>query len=252
MKKVVFLVAAAGLVTSFAQGETSPFAVTRIQTQITAQTPKDIPFDMGPSGIVNGKAGYDFAYLIAGENIASIKKESLTITKLQMQDGTDLSKTFRGTPNYKLGPFPKTSDDGKYARFNVQVTSEQTSATEVPTLEGSIIVYVADGTETKSLTLKTDDAQTHTVGVYKVSLSKEMGFGVKIEGPEHDIAAVEVTADGQRLEKTGTSFFSSSSAGSRRETKETSKTYNFAKPSVAEITINLILWKNLKEHAVSF
>jgi len=254
MKKVVFFVAAACLAASvFAQGEASPFAVTRIQTQITAQTPKGLPFGMEPSGNINDEAGYEFAYLVTGEKIADIKKGSLSITKLQMQDGTDISKTSKGTPAYKLGAFTKVSNDGKYARFGVQVTPDKVNPMELPALEGSVILYIADGTKTEVLKMKTDDHQNHIVGAYKISLSHEkgVGLGVRAEGPENGIVTIDVMADGQRLENRGVNSFSTFFVSDKQKSKESFITYRFDEPSSEDITINLTL-KSLKEHTVTF
>ena len=247
MKNCVFFIVSACLaIAIFAQDEKPPFSITRIETRILTQCPEDVP----PYYRSWLFSGYYFTYLIAGSGIVDIKRDSLVITKLQMKDGKDISKTpFDEKPTYELESHPQLFESdtkGKYARFGISVTLDNVNPEEIQVVEGFITFRAASGKETETLTIETDDTQFHPVGAYKVNLTQRGNwFTVCVEGPEEGLAAVEVMSDGQRL-------------GSRNrghqgkgEHQEAIFSLNFdAKPASEHITVNLVLWKDLQERTI--
>ena len=255
MKKMMAIIASICLATSLiAQDEeASPFSARPVEMRIVSEFPSEV---YRSSNNLNLNNGYVFMYIIEGENLVNIG-EPFAVTKLHMKDGTDISTTHEGKPTYHLGYLQGIYGDGKYAAFYVLVDFDKPTFTEVPTLEGTITLEAAEGMYTETVTIKTDDKQPHVVGEYEVSLSTESFFepfvvnvvGENVARAKNAVASVEVIADGQRLgSRGGKSAYSRSLV----EPTDFSASYRFEKPSTTEVTINLTLWKNLKEHTVSF
>ena len=249
MKKYLFFIIPACLaIAVFAQEEKPSFSITRIETHILTQRPEDVPYMLSRQF-----SGYYFTYLITGSNIGHIKKDSLVITKLQMKDGTDISKTpFDERPTYGLELHPylfEPDTKGKYARFGIHVAHNKVNTEEVPVIEGFITFRAASGKETETLTIETDDTKFHIVGAYKVNARQTNyafdRFSISVQGPEEGLAAVEVLADGQPLK--------SNSKGHQEKGPHQEAIFSLgfdAKPASEYITINLVLWKDLKEHTM--
>ncbi|MCL1920815.1 MAG: hypothetical protein FWG50_07015 [Kiritimatiellaeota bacterium] len=246
MKKVILVVAICFAAAAFAQdGKVPLFSVTRLQTQITAHHPDNIPYFGVP-------AGCRLTYLITGDNIVNVKKDSLYITKLQTKDGTDISKKSDGTPAYRLGGwhprFFREDNEGKLLTFYVEVTPDTIDLEELPSLEGFITFFAASGKETETVTIEAGDTQAHTVGAYKVSLMEREHnpkFTICVEGPEEGLLEIDVTAGGQRLK--------SSSKGHQSKTPYQEAIYHYQldePPPPEALTVSLTLWKDLQQHTM--
>ena len=216
-------------------------SVARIGSQVIAKIPQGLP-DLGLSSESPARTGYTFSYLVSGSNLAGVKEDSLVVTKFQMPDG----KTLKRTSAYELvsSLYGKDiSPDGKYAAFRVRIDDDKAIATELPMLEGTVAVYVADGTEVHTLKLSEEEKQSYTVGEYTVTISDHnaVRFQVAVGGAKKGVAGIQIVCKGQDL--------SSKSWGSApgRRTWD----YNYD-GSLSDITVNLILWKNLREQTVSF
>jgi len=264
MKKMIPLIIVLCLVTSLlAQGEIST---------ISTNPPL---YDVQHLSFTNGNPGYySFGYKVRGENIAHVKRDSLVITKLQAKDGTtipvslfDRKNLMRGLDNtytteYRLNNICTTLDDihaqeglTYYAVFFVEVAHhDKISLSEVPMIEGFVTLYVGEEKETKTLTAKkTDDWQTHDIegarSIRSVSTryERDKGFRVALSGLLEDpVASLDIVVNGQRLRHRDLGMMSFNARQFLMDA------YFDIPESTEEITVNLTLWKNLKEQAVSF
>ena len=232
---LVLLVSGAAL---FAEEGRVPLSVSCMETRVfSGGVPNES--GMNPSSLAGGKAGYVFTFLAAGTNIVELN--SLVVTKLQLSDGTDISKNkglFWRTPSYRFGAFSQKTDDAKYVKFDINVLPDKFVATEIPEFEGTIVVVTAEGAEVETLTLKTDDTQPHTVGGYVVNLTE--GRNVTIQKASNAIAKVELVVGDKSMQSNGQS-------SDRRST-----TFSFhLESSSPEVTLKLTLWKGMKEQTVA-
>ena len=253
MKNIMPLVASLCLATSL---------IAQDEAQVRAK-PDKVPYAVEMLGFTNAFRGssffgesYVFRYRISnGENIAGVKKDSLIVTKFEAKDGTDISRTWWGKPRLS---YTHTSE--KSAFFDVQVMHNKISLSEVPTIEGTITLDIGEGQETKTVTLKTDDRQTHALGTHRISLvhtkDGELGkFGVKVMEPGNTVVSCSIMTDSQclvsrKILKTASSY---SLLSLLLNTSVPVTIYYFDEmPDTEEVTVNLTLWKNLKEHTVSF
>jgi hypothetical protein len=221
----------------------SKFSVMRMETNVIAEVPEDLSWNVKPSLGFSGDAAkkYGFSYFITGANMIRVKQDSLVVTKLQLRDGTDISKTSDGTPAYKLREGTSWASE-KYARVDIDVKSDTFVATEIPAIEGSVVIVTAEETETKTLTFKTDDTEPQTVGEYTVQVIQyKERFAVKVTGVRDGISALELVAGDQKER----------SHGGGTEGPNILVGF-FEKPLTPEVTVNLVLWKGVKEHTVAF
>ena len=232
---------------AFAQDEkVTEFSVMRMETSVIAEFPEDLPWHMKPIlwASTDTAKKYGVSYFVTAANMVRVKSDSLVLTKLRLSDGTDISKTIDGTPAYKfVDSSSYTSSDGKYARFDIDVKPEKFVATEVPEIEGSVIIVTAEGTETKTLAFKTDDPEPQTVGDYSVKVNQyKDSFCVAVTGTRDGIFAVELVS-GDKKER---------SNGRGGTVGPNYLACFFKNPSTPEVTVNLVLWTGVKEHTVAF
>ena len=220
-------------------------SVERVGSKVIAEYPQSLPWELRPPKGEYNAGYYEFTYLITGVNLSAIKQDSLVITKLQMKDGTDISKTFNGMPSYKETSMSlyEVSDDGKYAGFKIGITPDKVIPTEFPIVEGKITVCVADGTEVYPLKFPEGTMKSQTAGGYTIKIFNDNMLMIIVNGPSEGIAGIEIISGGKKLD---TKY-----AGGSRSPNE--RQWHFSTVVLhADTTINLILWKNLREQTVSF
>jgi hypothetical protein len=155
MKKIVLIsIMLGGSIASLAQSNAVPVA-TPLQYTLTLPTVKDAPFDVTLRLGGDNKPGCKITYLVSGENIISIDKDSVKIDSVTGSDGKDLSKNSRGRASWSFDSAHNVSDDGGHAFFSIFVDTE--SGAGIPNIKGSIGAKVARKPETKTLAFKTGE-----------------------------------------------------------------------------------------------
>ena len=122
------------------------------QIRSSAPLPADVPFDVKPMGY---EPGFEIGYVVKGEGLASVKKDSLVMDHILTREGVDLAASRAGQPGYEMGAFPKVSEDGRYASFSVKVNQDAFGKVESLALKGSITLLMATQRETASALLTT-------------------------------------------------------------------------------------------------
>ena len=253
-KKLFFVISVAGFMSyAFAQDEKPvELSVTRVRSEIIANLPQDLPAHIHPDPAreyplyMGGK--YDFRYLVTGTHIAGIKEDSLVLTKFQVKDDKNFSRTtLQGVPNIDMARFwglkEDISDDGRYALFRLRIKVDEAIATELPIFEGTVDVYIADGKETHVLKLSDDDNQSYKVGDYTIRISERNAtpFSVSVMGAKEGVAGLQVFVKEQEIQNY------------RREWGLNQQSWDYdIKGSRSDVTVNLMLWKNLRTQTVSF
>jgi hypothetical protein len=210
-----------------------------------AELPASIDFHTRPMGY---ELGIKIAYLIEGEDLIGFKDESLSITSITTADGKDISKKRNGKAAWKQDSFPKTTDDGKYGIFAIEISENAFGKTDGLTVNGSIVALTGGDRQTKKLTFKVGDAKVEDVGGLKVSLtgSKKSaenegpfggfgggGFGVQVTGDIAKVAELAMSEGDKNLDRQGSHW------------SGTQKTWNFAKPTGDTVTVEITWWNKL-------
>ncbi len=213
-----------------------------IMVKACTPLPAEVPFDVKPMGI---EPGWEMAFLIQGEDLVAIKDESLEITALALA-GKDVTNSRSGKPTWKMGSFPKASEDGKYASFTVEGQDALIGRMDQLTLAGTIVVKIGGELVTSASTPLSPGDAAVTLAGFTVSVDKSEGKkgmfggdgqGITVTGPLADIAEIAVTVDNKKINSQG---WSGSGDG---------RTYNFAK-ATGKFVVTLKTWKDLKEVTV--
>jgi hypothetical protein len=195
--------------------------------------PTTIGFGERPMGHMEG---CKISYLVEGQDLIGFKKDSLTITSILGADGKDISQTRMGKKTWKMGHFPKTTDDGKYGIFEIEISENVFGKTDGLVVNGSITANSGSDLQSKKLTFAVDDKKVETLGAMKVSLKgDENSFGVQVEGALEKVNTLTVLDGSTPLNSQGTMSFSKQ------------KTYNFSKPSGKSVTVEISYWNKLTE-----
>jgi len=224
-----------------------------------------------PQGLImnswgNEKAGCEITYLIAGENISAIEEKSVSITSITTKDGKDLSKDTRGRAAWKLGPFPKASDDGSYAVFSLFVPIE--GAMTVPIVKGSITVKAAGKTETQTLTFKTaNKGVEQKTGPFTFAVADDAkdgdddtmrgfgfgGFGITMTGDMNLIADISINAGGRTIKRQGhMSINNQTTKDGKLDLSKQTTTYQFASaPRTPEFTLTVTYFTDMRDVPVA-
>ncbi len=207
-----------------------------------AELPAAIDFQNRPMGY---ELGFKIAYLVEGEDLIGFKKDSLTITAITTADGKDLSKKRNGKASYQQGSFPKTTDDGKFGIFEIEVSENQFGKTDGITVQGSITALSGSDRQTKKVTLTVGEAKVEDVGGLKISLvgggekSEKQSFfgggsfGVQVAGDINKVAELTLFDGTTKVDSQGSSW------------SDATKTYNFAKPAGKILTVEISYWNKL-------
>lgn len=206
-----------------------------------AELPASIGFHERPMGY---ELGFKIAYLVEGEDLIGFKEDSLAITAITTADGKNIATKRNGKPAWKQGSFPKTTDDGKFGIFTIEVSENIFGKTDGLSVNGTIVALSGSDRQTKKTAFKLSEAKVEDVGGLKVSLvgaKKEAagnsffggGFGVLIDGDITKVAEVVLLEGTTKLDSQGSTW-----SGSQR-------TWNFAKPAGDNVTVEVTYWNKL-------
>jgi hypothetical protein len=210
-----------------------------------AELPASIDFQTRPMGY---ELGVKIAYLVEGEDLIGFKDDSLSITSITTADGKDISKKRNGKVAWKQDSFPKTTDDGKYGIFAIEISENAFGKSDGLTVNGSIVALTGGDRQTKKITFKLGEAKVEDLGGLKVSLTggkktaeKEGafggfgggGFGVQVSGDIAKVAELAMTEGDNKLDRQGSHW------------SGTQKTWNFAKPAGDTVTVDITWWNKL-------
>lgn len=211
----------------------STFAAAAMVAASSAQSAKLVSVTAA-SGLPEGAdyqvkpMGYEYGvtlhFFVTGENMISFDEKSLK------------------AKGWKLGSFPKVSDDGNQASFSVHKKGDYLGKVDSLKAEGSVTVFT--GAETKSLTQKmTVGDEPVLMGPYKVHLGKAKGMfggeGLNLTGEIMKVKEVTVMQAGKKLKNQGSSWSGES------------KTFNF-KDLKGDAEVTVVYWPNLQKTEVSF
>jgi hypothetical protein len=184
--------------------------------------------------------GCEIFYLVTGNNLTEVDRDSINITSVTTRDGKDISKDNRGRPTWKIGAFPRVSDDGKQAVFSIFIATEASLA--APAIKGGVNIKSAGKTETETLTFKTaDKGKEQKAGPVTFAIDKDDDdFGIVMKGDRSLISEISITAGGKKIKQNGY-------MGMNNKT-----TYSFAsEPNTAEFTLSISYSADLKNVPVT-
>jgi hypothetical protein len=202
--------------------------------------------------------------MIEGERLARVKLDGVVVERIVTRD--DQQRATSGLqPFYRLSPDIGRSIKGKYAFFRLSNEGAPIDEVAGMTLEGSVTVLVADGSETyTSETIDLKRQGTTKLGPFVFTMRGEVkpmanpfsgltrAFGVpeqdatqlflglSVDGPFDSMASMEVNAGKERL-----SCQSSSRQGDHGD-------YDFRKAGDGRAIISVVAWKNLRELKLPF
>jgi hypothetical protein len=208
--------------------------------------PARLDFKVKPMGY---KPGFQIYYLLEGENLVGIKKDSLVLDFIKTASGSDISKHRNGKPAYEQGSFPKVSEDGKHGVFSVEVEENQFGKLENLSIKGTITVLTGSQRKEQSVELSVADKQKKKVGPFSVAIasgggslmgmgSSDKTIGVELTGPLESIIEIKLLDGAHELNSEG--WMSDGS----------SKTFSFSKPRNTTVSVSINHWTDLKEEEV--
>jgi len=252
MKTIPSIILATLLVaaTSVLAQQTKGPRVKKVQIRSSAPLPADVPFDVKPMGY---EPGFEIGYVVKGEGLASVKKDSLVMDHILTREGVNLAESRTGRPGYTMGMFSKVSEDGRYASFSVKVGQNAFGKVESLSMKGRITLLMATERETASATLATVGGESVKAGPFTVAVQSGkrggMGssffgggqFGVQVSGPSDSIIGMKLLDDGRETESEGTMTSGNGPT-----------VYFFPKPTHDQVTLQINYWTDMKEQVVSF
>lgn len=215
-----------------------------IKTTATASLPNDLPSEL----TLNNSRKVTIQYLVEGRSIVGID-DDLKIDSIRLADGRELA-TFRdGTKAWRLSAFPKVSEDGKYAVFEVDI-----ERTLFGKLDGAIIAGSAainQGAERTEQTVELDIANKKPVhvGPFQLQIDPEseggfisfggsdentVKFGI-VAGPGKSIIECQAFEGDRELQR---GMFNRS---------DDKPAYHFTKPSGTKFKVKLSYWKKFEK-----
>jgi hypothetical protein len=207
-----------------------------------AELPASIDFQNRPMGY---ELGFKIVYLVEGEDLIGFKKDSLTIAAITTADGKNIAAKRNGKPSWKQGSFPKTTDDGKFGIFEIEVSEVVFGKADGISVNGTITALSGSDRQTKKATLTVGEAKVEDLGGLKISLvgagaEKEEkksffggSFGVQVDGDINKVAEVNLFDGTTKVDSQGSSW------------SDTRKTYNFTKPAGKSLTVEISYWNKL-------
>jgi len=232
-----------------------------VQVISQAEVPEGVP-DAAKTVMFN--KGFSIGYLIQGDGIIGVDKESLVIDQILLPGGKDITKKRNGKNNWEIGSFPEVSDDGRFCFF--QVTSDEHAFGKAESLDihGSIGVRTASDLKTFSTKAHVlDGGDTEVVDEFSVTFGRDpndKGETAFFRNDKKDKATVVVSGMLDKLTevvlmiagkaiKSEESYGPSTSAGSGVG----SRTYIFSRGEGAVPgVLQFKFWKDLKEVVVHF
>lgn len=221
------------------QQSPAPLTARPIQFRASAPLPGSIPFEKKPFG---HSTGFEIVYLVEGQDLSGIKEDSLQLAALRGRDGSDLSLTRSGTSPVELGPFPQTTDDGRYVLFSVRSDEDFFARVDKRSLRGSVVVFTGSRRETGELTL-TPTSGPQVLGPFQVESAPgatAAEISVTVKGPLPALINVLQIRDGRAVTAEQTSW------------DGTEKSFYFPAGGDASPRIRLNYWSDLAERMVTF
>jgi hypothetical protein len=251
MRPVLLLALAGGML---AAADAPAFTCKPVMVTACGELPASIGFTDRPMGY---ELGFKVTYLIEGQDLIGFKEDSLQVSAITTADGKELAKKRNGKPAWKQGSFPKTTDDGRYGIFTVEVAENLFGKTDGVGISGSIVALSGSDRQTKKLAMKASEAKVEDVGGLKVTLVGDKkdkgagaaapkpffgggGFGVQVSGDIGKIAEVVVLDGDAKLDSQGSSW------------SGTQRTWNFAKPAGDSVTVEITWWNKMSSVTVPF
>ena len=244
--KQVFIVAI--LVMAFSI-RAQDFTVKPIMIQECAPVAEEIKFGEKPMGY---EPGFKIFLMINGKDMSAFKKEGLSIDYIKTKDGQDISKSRAGKVNYKMGSFPKVTEDGKRAFLSLESSENVFGSAEALQIKGRITVLTSSKVETLSTKeLEFGKSESQKVGPFTVTANPkaESTFNlggddkaskIKVQGPLDSISNISFVVDGKDEKNKGWFGF------------DDSKTYSIGIANVNKVVVKINYWVDLKEKAIPF
>jgi hypothetical protein len=215
-----------------------------IQIVSNETLPEKVPIEVAPMGF---KSGFQISYLLEGQNLAGVR--SLTIDSIKTPDGTEISKDRSGAPAYELGPFSRTSPDGKYAVFSLEVNESQFGKVERLVVQGHVTAIVGTTREEKSVELNATEVKPQKLGPYSIE-AMQGDEGRFMIGPEDpDDVRIIITGPQRKLVRVQ---FKDGNAQipTQASWDDQRRTCSLPKPKSGKIAVTLSYWSDVKEVAV--
>jgi hypothetical protein len=239
MNRLIAMVVGLSLFTNlYALGEPS-FKIKAVQSVSSDDLPNGLPFKVKPFGY---SQGFKIYYLIEGENLVKIKKDSLDLAYIKGADGKDISTMHGGKKAYRLGSFPKVTDDGKYASFALESKINQFGKVDSLSLKGTITVFVASKHKEDGVEMSV--GATNSVGPFSVEVTpnkfRSNRISVNVMAPYENVIDVKIMDGDKELKSKSSSW------------NPKSKNYSFDKPKSEKFMLKISYWLDMKERNLPF
>ncbi len=198
--------------------------------------------------------------MLLDENIIKLKDESLKLSSLTYS-GRDVRKNIYGIETYKLSSYPKVSSNNQFVVFDIDIDTPEFPSVQALLGDGEISYYTAKAKKSVSKTVDISKPYSFKVGniifsnmnkddiddkgALKSLIDKSIKnliltdsddrLNLHTFGESPEIANIKVTSDGKNLTQHGRSWFNGET------------TYNFSKPTISTIEINIEYWDGLQE-----
>lgn len=242
--KIILLVLIS--LTSFAQEVV--FTARPIEINLFDNLPSDLPMEL--KGMNQG-AKLKITYLVEGKGLVNIDNDSLVVEYAKDKNGQDYSKKRTGESEFKLGSFPKASDDGKYLVFELSADINQFSSLGDLNIKASLNAVTSDKSIPAEAKLNMDEKTPVKSGEFSFinsankvstdlfgSMSQADQTNINVSGPTDSIIYVKVYDGTTELSSNGSTSTNNSS------------TYYFPKTSNKNLTIKFSYWQDLKKAKV--
>lgn len=235
---------------ALAQAPQGP-AIRLVQIRSAIPLPESIPFEAKPMGY---EPGFELFYIVKGEGLAGVKKDSIVLDHIRTRDGTDLAAHSNGRPAYEMGSFPKASEDGRWATFSVKVSQNAFGKVESLAVKGRVVLLVATRNETLKGELTTAGGPPVQMGPFSAVVASgpptgmrsgffagSGDFGVQVTGPCDSITEIALMTDGGKTKSNGNMTMNNGPVS-----------YFFPKPAGDTFALQIRYWADLQEQTVSF
>ncbi len=217
--------------------------------------PESMGFGEKPQYCMNHEGKTSVSFMVSGENIVSVKKETLKANTLTL-NGADISTNRTGDPTYALGSFPKTSEDGTKLVFDVEIKNAPFAKNQKIAFDGTVdittsekMINLSHATDlTKEFEVKlgdytiTNKKKLSIEGAIGSAMTSMMSSGdslpIKIAGDLDALISLEMF-EGDKKVDTGWSSWN-----------DGIKTINFNKPSQTNVNFKLKYWDKLTQKTV--